>query len=239
MTNQSVSQRLHEQLIQLIAETSPGARLPSEPSLAQQLGVSRATLREAMRSFEIQGVIRRRQGSGTYVSRPPQVIESGLEVLESIDTLAARSGIAVEQGALNVQRRPAQETECQALGLEPCAEVTSVARVILTGGHAAAYLVDVLPCEILQPEDLAEGFTGSILDLLLKRGEPRLYLSRTDISAGQASSPVARALGIQRGDVLLCFTADLHTEDGRVIDHSTSYFVPGHFRFHVVRRVEA
>ena len=46
------------------------------------------------------------------------------------------------------------------------------------------------------------------------------------------------ALSIQRGDVLLCFVADLYTAGRRVIDHSISYFVPGYFRFHVVRKVE-
>jgi GntR family transcriptional regulator len=52
-----------------------------------------------------------------------------------------------------------------------------------------------------------------------------------------ASPPVARALGIQRGDVLLCFMAELFTTDSKVIDRSQSYFLPGYFRFHVVRRL--
>ena len=238
MGNISVSQRLHEQLSRIIAETPPGERLLSEPALAEQLGVSRATLREAMRAFETEGIIRRRQGSGTYVNRPPHVIDTGLEVLESIETLAARIGLSVSQGALNVQRRQAQEEECQALSIEPCDDVVSVSRVILTEGRAVAYLVDVLPINVLAPEDLDEDFKGSVLELLLKRGDPPLYISRTEINAVQATPAVARSLGIQRGDVLLCFVADLYSNNGRVIDHSYSYFLPGYFRFHVVRRVD-
>ncbi len=45
-------QRLQSELASLIAHTPGGQRLPSEPELARQMGVSRATLREAMRSFE-------------------------------------------------------------------------------------------------------------------------------------------------------------------------------------------
>jgi GntR family transcriptional regulator len=238
MSNMSVSQRLHEQLTRIIAETQPGERLLSEPALAEQLGVSRATLREAMRAFETEGIIRRRQGSGTYVNRPPHVIDSGLEVLESIEAMSARIGLSVTQGALNVQRRAALEDECKALSLNPCIDVTSISRVILTEGRAVAYLVDVLPVDILAPEDLGEGFNGSVLDLLLRRGDPPLYISRTEISAVQATPAVARSLGIQRGDVLLCFIADLYANNGKVVDHSYSYFLPGYFRFHVVRRVE-
>jgi GntR family transcriptional regulator len=44
-------------------------------------------------------------------------------------------------------------------------------------------------------------------------------------------------MGIQRGDVLLRFTAQLFTAEGQIIDFSHSYFLPGYFRFHVVRRV--
>ncbi len=62
----SLSQRLQFQLRQIIADTTPGDCLPSEPKLAKKLEVSRATLREAMRTFETQGLIHRRQGVGTF-----------------------------------------------------------------------------------------------------------------------------------------------------------------------------
>jgi len=59
-------QRLQTDLAKLITRTPAGQRLISEPELAKQMGVSRATLREAMRSFETQGLIRRRQWSARY-----------------------------------------------------------------------------------------------------------------------------------------------------------------------------
>lgn len=237
MSTTSVAQRLHDQLWRVIAQTKPGERLPSEPYLAEQLGVSRATLREAMRAFETQGLIRRRQGSGTYVNHPPQVIQSGLEVLESIETLAQRTGMAVAFGALNIEHRAPTQEECDALGLALEEQVISVTRAILADERPVAYLVDTVPQGLISSEELSNGFRGSILDLLLRRGEPPLTASNTQINAVPASSSVARVLGIQRGDVLLCFTADLFSTDGRVVDHSISYFLPGHFRFHVVRRV--
>jgi len=237
MTNLSISQRLHHTLGQVIAATEPGERLPAEPVLAKQLGVSRATLREAMRTYETQGMIRRRQGSGTFVTHPPRIIESGLEVLESIHTLADRTGIEVFINELSVKRRPAKDEECQSLKLKSCDEIISVTRVMAAKDRPVAYLVDILPIDVLSPEELENGFQGSILDHLLERGDPPLLTSRTEINAVTATSKVARALGIQRGDVLLCLIADLYTNDGVVIDHSYSYFLPGYFRFHVVRRV--
>jgi GntR family transcriptional regulator len=236
--SQSVAHRLNTQLGRIIADTEPGERLPSEPLLSEQLGVSRATLREAMRIFETQGIIRRRQGSGTFVNRPPHVIESGLEVLESIQTMAQRSGLSVHSGAVRLEQREASEEERLALNLEAEAQVLSVSRVVLAEQSAAAYLVDVLPLDILAQSELEKGFNGSVLDLLQERLRDTRLTSRTEISATTASPTVARALGVQRGDVLLSFIADLYTAEGRVIDHSHSYFLPGFFRFHVVRRVD-
>ncbi len=94
----TLPQQLHERLVALISETESGGRLPSEPKLAKQMGVSRATLREAMRIFETQGIIHRRQGVGTFVVPPSQILDTGLEVLESILTQAERKELDIRVG---------------------------------------------------------------------------------------------------------------------------------------------
>jgi GntR family transcriptional regulator len=234
-----IFQRLQMQLSRMIAETLPGNRLPAEPELAKQLGVSRATLREAMRSFEGQGLIRRRQGIGTFVVGHSHVIESGLEVLESIETLARRIQLEVSMGALQVSQVNADPITAAILQVEEGAQLVQIARVIEAEHRPVAYLVDTLPGDVLAAADLQQGFTGSVLDLLLQRGSLPLANSRAEIQAVAASPEIARSLEIQRGDVLLMFSAQLFTSPGRVVDYSLSYFLPGYFQFHVVRRVEA
>ncbi|MEW6568311.1 MAG: GntR family transcriptional regulator [Chloroflexota bacterium] len=230
-------ERAAEALAAVLAQTPEGKALPSEPALARQLGVSRATLREAMRSFEERGLIIRRQGVGTYVTRSPRVLESGLEILESLETLAARIGLKVVMGDLSIEERPADEGEAELFGLAVGSTLWQIARVISAESRPVAYLIDRLAPDVKASLDLSRGFGGSVLDLMLKRGEPRLDLSQTEITAISAPPDIARRLNIQRGDVLLCFEASLYSQDGRVIDHSFSYFLPGTFRFHVVRRV--
>lgn len=227
-----------EALETILQDMETGSYLPSEPVLAEQLGVSRATLREAMRTFEGRGWIVRRQGVGTYVTRPPQVIPTGLEVLESIETRAARLGMVVSMGGHWVEDRLPASEEAEKFGISAGDEVLEVSRVILTENRPVAYLIDVLPKDILDQHDLVENFQGSVLDCLLKRGTPTLSHSQAEISAIAAPGSVARRLNIQRGDVLQLFEAWLYAQDGRVIDHSFSYFLPGIFRFHVVRRVQ-
>ena len=229
-------QKLQSELAILISSTPAGERLPSEPQLAKKLSVSRATLREAMRTFETQGLIRRRQGAGTFVVGQVPVLDSGLEVLESLETMARRLNLAVTVSDLHVERVYADQELAEGLKLPLASRLVSIRRVIRADGRPVAYLVDMLPEKFLAPEDLPKDFSGSVLDFLVARGT-QLATSRAAISAIGATADVARVLEIQREDVLLKFTSQLYVSDGSVVDYSVSSFIPGYFNFHVIRRV--
>ena len=233
----STYQRLQNDLSDLIQRAPKGTKLPSEPNLAEQLGVSRATLREAMRTFESPGLLRRRQGLGTFVEGPTQVIESGLEVLESIETQAERIGVDVTMGDFEVIHIKANQNQAGKLNLQEGDPLLQVRRVILTEGEPVAYLIDILPEDLLSPEILNNQFTGSVLDLMIHIGDPPLSISKTEISAAHAPVEVAKALKVQRGDTLLLLNALLFDEEGNPVDYSHSYFLPGNFRLHIIRKI--
>lgn len=76
-----------------------GSRLPPERDLAQQLGISRPSLREALIALEIEGSVEIRMGSGIYVCAPPgRVVQATAALGESpVELMAAR---AVLEGAV-------------------------------------------------------------------------------------------------------------------------------------------
>jgi GntR family transcriptional regulator len=229
-------QRLQADLAKIINKTSPGKRLPTEPELAKQLGVSRATLREAMRSFETQGLLRRKQGSGTYVVGKIKALDSGLEVLESLDTVAKKQGLSISFSNLTIESLQANEDQAAMFKMKEGGGLTRIRRIIRAEDRPIAYLVDTLPETLLPAKEFPKDFNGSVLDFLLGRGDV-LTSSRADVSAIDSSAEIAKLLEIQRGDVLLYFNAQLFNEHGKVVDHSLSYFIPGYFHFHIVRRV--
>lgn len=100
-----------DQLRQLIdaGEFSVGDRLPTERHLADQLGISRPTVREALIALEVEGRIRIRVGSGIYVTDPPSAATSEPEIEEGpFELLRAREfveGAIAAEAALHV--RPA------------------------------------------------------------------------------------------------------------------------------------
>ena len=81
----TVTQRAIERIKAMIAEgrLEPGQRLPTERDLAAQLGISRSSMREAIRALTVLGVLEARHGSGIYVTQ----LEAG-DLLETFGVVA-------------------------------------------------------------------------------------------------------------------------------------------------------
>ncbi|MFD5073754.1 FadR/GntR family transcriptional regulator [Streptomyces sp. NPDC058274] len=81
----TVTQRAIERIKAMIGEgrLEPGQRLPTERDLAAQLGMSRSSMREAIRALTVLGVLEARHGSGTYVTQ----LEAG-DLLETFGVVA-------------------------------------------------------------------------------------------------------------------------------------------------------
>jgi GntR family transcriptional regulator len=211
--------------------------LPSEAELSQKLEVSRATIREALSQLEQRRAVTRRHGVGTFAAPPAPRIDTGLEELKSLETLARGIGLETRMSDPVIEERCATAAEAECLQISPNSSVLSIARVILTGVRPIAFLVDIVPTTILQRQDLDRSFRGSVLDLFIQRRDLMLSHSRTEILIESADSIIARKLRLKRGAPLHKLEAQLFTRDGRIVDYSTSYFVPGYFLFHVIRRV--
>ena len=103
----------------------PGHRLPPERDLAEALAVSRPTLRQAMRALQIIGVIRARQGSGSYLAenaseimRVPLEFALALKNVAKTDLFETRCTLEVKLAALAAERRTAEDLEAMRSALD-------------------------------------------------------------------------------------------------------------------------
>jgi GntR family transcriptional regulator len=238
LTTRPLYIQTEDQLAEIIRKTKPGNCLPSEPELAKALGVSRTTLREAMRAFESRGLVLRKQGAGTFVLDPPRKIESGLESLISIERLAKRIDLKVQMTWLNIDLRLPTALERDQFSGRDLKRILEISRVIATEQRPVAYLVDTLPEGVTSTHHFKNGFTGSVLDLMLENESPRLESASTEINAISAPKGIARRLNVQRGDPLLSMSAELYNDSAELVGCSRSYYLPGVFRFNLKRRIE-
>jgi GntR family transcriptional regulator len=158
-----------------------GDRLPPEHEVATMLGVSRGTLRSALRRLEETGEIVRRQGSGTFVGRVtmPTAFDERLERLEPYSSVAARRGVTLAAVDTRIEARAVGTDIGQALGLEPSAIATTMSRTLLADGEPVAAMFDVVHPAIVLPE--AEVLQAAlvkgrmVLDVLIEIGVPVTY----------------------------------------------------------------
>lgn len=100
-----------DQILSLIesGELAPGDRLPAERALADQLQVSRASVRQALTALEISGAVLVKAGSGVYVSEPSgdvdQVAATLTEAAGPLEILESRSLFEPGVAALAAARR--------------------------------------------------------------------------------------------------------------------------------------
>jgi GntR family transcriptional regulator, transcriptional repressor for pyruvate dehydrogenase complex len=84
---EAVSEQITERILSLVREQQlkPGDRLPAERDLSTMMGVSRATVREALRSLAMMNVVDLRHGSGTYItSLEPSLLVEGFDLVFSL-----------------------------------------------------------------------------------------------------------------------------------------------------------
>ncbi|QQE73146.1 FadR family transcriptional regulator [Brevibacillus composti] len=91
-----------------------GTRIPPEPELVNQLGVSRNTVREAVRALVHTGMLETRQGDGTYVSSSSDLgaaLQRRCKRSNIVETLEVRSALEQEAARLAALRRTEEDVE--------------------------------------------------------------------------------------------------------------------------------
>jgi DNA-binding FadR family transcriptional regulator len=113
--------QLYEQVAEQLASDiragrfAPGERLPSERDLARTLEVSRASVREAIASLQVQGVVETRKGSGTFVAVRPRAVMESLRDAPAADAPHDASPSAVLEARAQLEPAVARLAAARAL----------------------------------------------------------------------------------------------------------------------------
>ena len=116
-----------------------GSKLPAEPELCEQHGVSRATIREAVRGLVEEGYLSRAHGSGTFVKFRPRVRHS-LERNLSYTELISQAGFEVACRLLEVNTDKPGPDEAERLRINASESVLRLERVHAADGRPVIYL---------------------------------------------------------------------------------------------------
>lgn len=226
---QPLYHRVHQRLTEEIEQGAlkPGDRLPSERSLCDELGVSRATVRRAVEELVADGLIEVR-GRGSFVTggalaEPPNTLLSLTELGESRGLEA--SALVLDRGV-----RPATIDEGEVFGIAPGAELFELERVRMLDGMPIALDHNRVPLRLAPALEETDFAGASLYDTLERAGHP-LVRADYEAEARLVEGRAAELLGLEPGSPVLFTTTVAFGEDGRVLDVGRTIYRADRYRF--------
>ncbi|GAA4685569.1 GntR family transcriptional regulator [Phytohabitans rumicis] len=219
-----VAQRL-EELIES-GQLVPGTRLENEVSLADQLGLSRPTMRQAIQYLVDKGLLVRKRGVGTQVVHAK--VRRTVELTSLYDDLD-RTHQQPRTDVLSLAETTAPDEVAVALVLPTGAPVLAIERLRYAQGEPLAVMRNFLPSGLfpLTIEDLrARG-----LYQLMRAAGINLRLADQTIGARRATAAEAKALGEVRGAPLLTMARTAYDDAGRAVEYGQHAYRASHYSF--------
>jgi GntR family transcriptional regulator len=229
-TSEAVQRAIHE------GTFAPGSQLPPEIELMRLLGVSRTTLREALKRLEEQGLIVRRRGLGTYVREKSIVkdLSTNFGISEMITAAEMRPGTRSTQ----IRREPASAEAAAALALEAGAELIVVERVRTADDRPIVLSFDLLPAALLgaHPFSAHDLENQSLYKYFSDALQLRIVRGVAQLQPVAASSEIAAQLDLRRGAPLMHIVQTDYDAADRPVLHSIEYHVRDAFVFVINRK---
>jgi len=230
------SEQTKEALLDSIAEGGfPDSRLPSEERLADELGVSRATLREALQSLEEEGVVSRQHGVGTRVNQHV-VRATPLSRVSGFCDLIRYAGYEPWVGRTEVREDAARGEVARRLERPDGTPLYLVERLLLADGEPAAHLVEHVPVDdtvaLIAPDDVPD----SIFAFAEALCTTSIDHSLVEIVPACADAADVAVLPLELGDPFLRLIETHYTGAGRPMIVSAIRVVDRFLRFTVVRK---
>jgi GntR family transcriptional regulator len=214
-----------------------GQRFPPEPELASALGVSRATLREALRSLTEDGYIQRRPGAGTSVANRA-VLPNSLDKNTGVATIIRGMGMVPGTSSLEFRLAEATDEVAAELALGEQRTIAVIERVRTADGKPVVFSTHYYPAQSHWDEGaLLAGFDSeSLYTLLENRTGVRIHYATATIQPVQADGILATRLAMHEGDLLLHFRQTDFDTRGRPVILSSEYYRGDAFNFTIFRR---
>jgi len=236
----------HETLTHATAETirgaindgkfPPGSQLPPEVELIDILGVSRTTLREALRILIDQGFIVRQRGRGTFVREQP--IVKDLSINFGITEMISQAGFSPGTQYADFRIEKASTDTSAALRIDEEEPVLVLDRVRTANKQPVVWTLDIVPVRLFGERipTSSELVTLSYYKYLESTMNVHFVRGEAYIRPILANSEIAEKLEVKKGDPILLILQTDYTDTNQPILYSIEYHLDQKFSFLVHRK---
>lgn len=204
----------------------PGTRLDNEIVLADQLGLSRPTMRRAIEYLVDRGLLVRKRGVGTQVVQPK--VRRPVELSSLYDDLAS-AGKQPRTEVLSFEVEQPSEVVAEALGVAADSTVYAVERLRYTGDEPLSIMRNWVPTSVVALD--AESLQERGLYQVLRGSGVTLKIATQTIGGRAARAAEARLLDERPGAPLLTMTRTAYDETGQAVEYGSHLYRASRYTF--------
>lgn len=223
-------EQLKLRLLELIQQNGEGGRLPPERELSERFEVARETLRRCLRELELDGLLQRRQGAGTFVSGQPVVKQP---LLMSFSEEMRQRGLIPSSEVLSSRLLAAGAKLAQRLKVMPGTQLLELRRLRLASDEPMALETVYLVHSRVPGFDAAVLATGSLYELLEDRYGLQIRAASQQLQATVLNEEEAEALGVAPFSPSLLVERLSHAGSGEVVEYAKTLYRADRYRFEV------
>jgi len=214
-----------------------GERLPSEPELARMFGVSRSTVREAVRALAQDGVVIVRHGLGTFVAGEQAFVKSDLTELGSITRAIEQRNWTAGTIHARMYEETADEELAERLQMDEPRDIIGIERVRTADSQPIFYSVLKVVKQRGGNMILSWNMDGSFLDFLACECGVSILYAVTSVLPVNNPREIADRMGIGDNVPILLLDQIHYDIENRPIFRSYDYYRADVFKFHIIRRI--
>jgi GntR family transcriptional regulator len=211
-------------------------RIPSEVDLANELGVSRTTIRDALSRLELEGVVYRKQGAGTFVNEAGLQIKTRLEEIWAYETMLEAHGYTPSTRIISIDRQPAPPNIAQDLNLPATTPLLLIQKLFLADNQPVILTLNYLPVDLIKLAYSDTDFNLPMYQFLPQFCQQYLAYYLSEIVPLNASPELAETLHLQPHKALICFEETGFNQENMPILKAISYFRDDLVRLRLIRR---
>lgn len=221
----------------IVNDQFPDGRIPPEIEMAEALGVSRTTVRDALSRLEMEGAVVRKQGAGTFVNKPMLQIHTRLDEIWSYEAMLRAHGFTPSTQVLESRVVDFGAAEFSDTFGAPFSEELLVVRKLFLEDERPVILTDnFIPLRLISRPYTKTDLARPVYDFLEMFGSAQLSYYLTEIVPRIASAEVAAALAIEPDTPLIAFDETGYDEANQPVLKALSYFRDDLLRLRIMRR---
>jgi len=214
----------------------PDGRIPAEPELARQLGISRATVRYALASLEQLGLVRRRPGLGTWLR--PQVTADVLALHGLVPWAVVLSGSYRVTGTSTLRAAsPAEARRLASIRGELPGLAHRIERVLAADGRPAVLIEEIIPDDVLTRPLDRDDLADSVMSLSRQHFQVPIDHAVAQLVPVNAGERLAQLFGTTAGSAYLVLEEAFHSDADEPLATAVVSLNPGFINLGVFRRI--